>query len=95
MTSLLEDMNKVIEDFPDNTEFLWAEGFGKVVEDEVLDTTRWAILKRTVFDRDGEFVAVRYSVGATEYQEDTPPEAEAYPVAPVAVTVTKYVRVIA
>lgn len=45
------------------------EGY-EVVEDKVIDTTRWSIINYCVLKRksDGKFFADSYSVGATESQ---------------------------
>lgn len=43
------------------------------IYDEIIDTSRWSIHHRCVFkDVDGKFYEARYSVGATESQDERP-----------------------
>jgi hypothetical protein len=47
------------------------EGF-KIVEDKIIDHSRWSIVYRIVVEKDGKFYASSYSIGATEspYEND-------------------------
>lgn len=47
---------------------------GTTVEDKIVDTTRWSVLHRRIFRHDGKFYCTRYSVGATEQQDEQPYE---------------------
>ena len=46
------------------------------VFDEVVDTGRWSIDHRCVFEDDGKFYQAYYSEGATEMQDERPWEYE-------------------
>lgn len=75
-----------------------------LIGDEIVDTTRWAVIHEAVYMRktlanrvcdelifSDEYVRVRYKEPATEYQDwgdEGPPEIEE--VVPVEVTVTKF-----
>lgn len=88
--SLLEDINaRIAEDeiHLDIDYDLDAER----VHFEISDTTRWAVINEVVLRRGDEYVKVVYLEGATEMQEDTPHEAEAFTVVPKEVTVVEYV----
>jgi hypothetical protein len=62
------------------------------VETTITGKTRWSIVKRFVFSKDGEFWAFDFEEGATEYQDGYEPEdTECYRVE--AVQVTAYRRV--
>jgi hypothetical protein len=87
---LIDDLNKLIEEFPEDCEFLDVPD-AEEVDGEIIGTTRWSVINRVVFNRNDEYVAVEYSTGATEYQ-DTEPEAVAYRVHPVKVVKTVYQR---
>jgi hypothetical protein len=84
--------------FPKETlrELLWSkiDGF-EVVEDDIIDTSRWSIIYSLVFKHDGKFYATSYSVGATEQQDESPfeyspDEVECKEVFPVEKTVIVY-----
>lgn len=94
MGSLLEDIQEVIDNDPEGREFLWSNGLGEQVDNNIIDQHRWFYIKRVVFQRNDEFVAVEYCEGATELQDDTPSEAEAYAVRPVEVTTIRYDKVL-
>lgn len=76
------------------------DGFGedlKLVESEIIDTSRWSIINEIVFEdlSDGKFYSTTYSVGATECQDESPweydgDEIECYQVEPVEVTKIEY-----
>lgn len=42
------------------------------VLDEIISQSRWSIHHRRVFSFNGKFYETKYSVGATEYQEERP-----------------------
>jgi hypothetical protein len=63
-----------------------------VVLDEIIGTTRWAYIKRTVYRRGDEYVQATYREGATEMQEQEA-EAEVIAVTPVDRTIIDYVKV--
>lgn len=42
------------------------------IYDEIVTNTRWSIIHKCVFELDGKFWMVRYSVGATESQFEDP-----------------------
>jgi hypothetical protein len=70
----------------------------RVIEDKITGTSRWSELHRVVFERiaDTTLWAMRYSVGATEQQDEQPFEFDdPKPVAvvPVEKTITVYVPV--
>ena len=44
----------------------------EVIEDKIVDTTRWDIVYNLVFKHDDKFYQIRYRVGATEYQDYGP-----------------------
>jgi len=67
-----EQLNLTSEDgrsivYEDNPEFV-------TVENKVINNSRWSIIHRIVIQRqaDGKFFAARYSVGATESQDERP-----------------------
>jgi hypothetical protein len=47
-----------------------------VVEDNVVENTRWSVIHEMVFELDGKFYETSYSVGSTEYQDESPFEYE-------------------
>ena len=68
---------------------------GKIIEDEVVETTRGSIVNRLVFEYEDQFYETIYSYGATEYQDESPFEYDpdminCTVVEPVEVTVTQY-----
>lgn len=85
----------------DLQEMLFGDAPGiEVIEDEVEDTTRWSVIHSVVFKdlETGKFYSTGYSVGATEYQDESPFEYEpdvvkCEEVEPVEVTVIQYHRV--
>ncbi|MFF2834280.1 hypothetical protein ACFVSK_21150 [Cellulosimicrobium cellulans] len=40
--------------------------------DEIIDTSRWSIHHKIVFEHEGKFYLTHYSVGATEMQDESP-----------------------
>lgn len=48
----------------------------KLIEDDIIDTTRWSIIHEIVFEDKGKFYMTTYSEGATEYQDERPWEYE-------------------
>ncbi|NFH01357.1 hypothetical protein FC831_13900 [Clostridium botulinum] len=48
-----------------------------VIHKEIIDTTRWSVIKEIVFqDKDGRYYQTTYSEGATECQDESPWEYE-------------------
>lgn len=45
-----------------------------IVEEEVVDHTRWSVVYRIVFRFNDKFYSSHYSVGATEQQDESPYE---------------------
>lgn len=41
----------------------------KIIKTEITSHGRWSVNKRTIFEKDGKLYELRYSVAATEYQE--------------------------
>lgn len=48
------------------------EGVEKVVENELIDTSRWSNIHRLTLQVGGKFYQADYSVGATEGQDESP-----------------------
>ena len=46
------------------------------VEDKIIDNSRWSIHHEIIFEHEGKFYRARYSVGATESQDERPWEYE-------------------
>ena len=44
----------------------------KLIEDNIIDTTRWSIVHEIVFEDYGKFYMTTYSEGATECQDERP-----------------------
>lgn len=69
-------------------------GGAAVVQDEIIDNTRWGIVHKVVFLFEGDFWEATYEVGATEYQESMDPfefgSIQARKVEPRKVEVTEY-----
>lgn len=49
---------------------------GETILNEVVDTSRWSVHYRRVFQHDGKFYETFYSVGATDQQDECPYEYE-------------------
>lgn len=49
---------------------------GPTISDEIVDTSRWSVIHRRVFEHEGKFYETTYSVGATECQDEGPYEYE-------------------
>lgn len=98
LDKMLEDQKDAHDDsgYGDQDKF-WNYGGDKkysVVESEMFDERRWVIVYRDVVtheDFPGEYVAVRYERGATEYQEGEFDNTVFEKVVPKEVTVVKYV----
>lgn len=94
--SLLEDIKAYFGDKGKWPGSITGEIKGTVlVEDEIVDTSRWSIIHTAVYKRDEEYVGVDYHEPATESQnwEDWGAP-DVYPVHPevITVTVTKFTR---
>ena len=48
----------------------------EIVEDTIIDTQRWSVVHRIVFLFGNQFYTTTYSVGSTEYQDESPFEFE-------------------
>ena len=46
------------------------------IENKVIETSRWSIYHKIIFEHEGKFYQTYYSVGATECQDETPWEDE-------------------
>lgn len=46
----------------------------EVISDEIYDNSRWSILHQRIFKYQGKFYSTCYSVGSTEYQDESPYE---------------------
>lgn len=71
---------------------------GKIIKDELIDTSRWSLHYLMIFEFDGKTYSVTYSRGATESQDEQPFEYEGeyvdcYEVKPVEKTVIEWVEV--
>ena len=70
--------------------------FSKIIEDKIVDTTRWSVHHNLIFEYKDKFYETSYSHGATEYQDESPweydDEVVAYEVVPTEVVTIKYVR---
>jgi hypothetical protein len=64
------------EDLVELTYYEPGRGFGdyRVIEKSITDTGRWSIRYSQVFEYDGNFYLTRFSVGATECQDEVPYE---------------------
>jgi hypothetical protein len=54
-------------------EFL-ADFEGETIRDEIIDNSRWSIIHERIFRHEGKLYQTRYSVGATEQQDEAPYE---------------------
>ena len=65
--------------------------------DEINDTSRWSVYHTLVFEHEGKFYQTQYSVGATEYQDESPwefeEEVKCYEVEEKEVVVKQWVKV--
>ena len=50
-------------------EVLWTDN---VVEDNIIDTTRWCVVHEIVFKHEDKLYQTTYRVGATEQQDERP-----------------------
>jgi len=80
--------NLVWEELDENEDY-------KVIVDEIISTTRWAVVHKLIFKHDGKFWQTTYNVPATEMQEEMPFEYQEVvncrQVVPKEVTTIKYV----
>lgn len=44
----------------------------EIVQDEIIDNSRWSIIHELIFKKNDKFWQVCYSVGATEQQDESP-----------------------
>lgn len=70
----------------------------EMVEDQLVDTTRWSKVYRLTFKYGGKLYQTGYSTGATEHQDEGPFEndgkiIDCYEVEAVEVKVVKYKRI--
>ena len=76
---------------------VWDDEDGaEIIEDNIVENSRWSILHAIVFKINDKFYTSHYSVGATENQPETPyeyedNEIECQEVIPVEKTVIKYI----
>lgn len=79
-------------------ELIWDDAEGmELIENEIIDTTRWSIVHRIVFKVEGSYYSTCYSEGATECQDESPFEydgdmIECDEVFPTEVTRIEYLR---
>ena len=67
----MSDMITFKKDFlVDELDLPWNDDIVK--HDEVVDNSRWSIHHEIVFEHEGKFYKTWYSVGATEYQDESP-----------------------
>jgi hypothetical protein len=45
---------------------------GKVVKDSICSHSRWSVIHNIIFEYKSHYYTAIYSVGATEYQDETP-----------------------
>ena len=45
---------------------------GSAIKDTITGDSRWSIFHNIIFEHDGVFYSADYSVGATEYQDESP-----------------------
>ncbi len=68
-----------------------------VVQDNIIDTSRWSNIHELIFEHEGKFYETSYSEGATEMQDEQPweheDEVECYEVQKVERTVEVWERV--
>jgi hypothetical protein len=66
----------------------------KIIENNIVDTTRWSIIHELVFSIEGKYYKTDYSEGATECQDERPweydKEVECTEVHPVEKLITIY-----
>jgi len=56
---------------------LWEDAEGtEIIEDEIIDNSRWSIHYRLIFKKDDKYYQTFYSRGATESQDERPWEYE-------------------
>ena len=44
----------------------------KIIEDKIVDTSRWSIIHELIFSFEGKYYKTDYSEGATEQQDERP-----------------------
>lgn len=57
-------------------EFLRDVIIDDVVEEEIIDQSRWTTIIKAVFEHEGKFYETIYGRGSTEYQDEEPYEFE-------------------
>lgn len=60
------------------------------IENEIIDTSRWEVHHRAVYEHEGRFWAVSYAAPATENQEWDSYDVQIYEVEPQERTITVY-----
>jgi hypothetical protein len=80
-------------------ELVWDEGDDnvEVIEDELIDESRWSLHYRMIFKYDEKYYETFYSKGATEQQDESPyefedDEIECVEVFPIEKVITVYER---
>jgi len=57
----------------DLQDLLWGEAeYLEIVEDTIVETTRWSVVSNLIFRYNGKFYQTLYSTGATEQQDERP-----------------------
>ena len=69
----------------------------ELIKDEIVETSRWSLLKYQVFKYKDKFYSTSYSEGLTEMQDESPYEyagdmIECREVVPVSTTITEYIN---
>jgi hypothetical protein len=93
--SLVEDISTVLENGFSVYDITGALPDVRLVEDEIVDTSRWYIHHEAIYMRSEpkSYACVSYSEPATEYQDATDEPVAIYKVEPYEITVTKYRKV--
>lgn len=68
----VETMRNILDEEPDDCGDL----VGGVVEDRIIDTSRWSTIHELIFTYQGKHYQSTYSCGATEMQDEGPWEYE-------------------
>jgi len=96
---MMNDELKITLTGEEGRKIVWGETENyHIISDEIIDHGRWSILHEAIVLKvdEGNFYQTHYSVGATEYQDESPYEygdATFERVTPVQTTVTKYEKV--
>ncbi len=88
---------KFKKEFMQEVAYNEAEGV-KIIENNIVDNSRWSVIHKIVFSFNGKFYESSYSVGATEQQDESPyeydnDEIECSEVKPVNKTITVYEKI--